>query len=162
MHLCMCTYVLAPLSRPCMPCDSLRHARLHGLNTRSYVCLDPRSEVCIPQDMIHLVKDFLLTVKSYPGNVPKRDRVWLASCRQAVTDHSGLSPAKLRHGRSSAVQKLPNRCLLRSRGRQGKYKCPLLRELLYDWFVDVRASVATRISPKFMLQKARHFADMIV
>jgi hypothetical protein len=73
-----------------------------------------------------------------------------------------LSAAKLRHGRSHAVQRLPNRCLLRARGKQGKYKCPLLREMLYDWFVDVRASVATRISPKFMLQKAKYFADMIV
>jgi len=38
----------------------------------------------------------------------------------------------------------------------------LIREFLWDWFVDIRRSVATTISPKFMLFKAREIAGMIV
>jgi hypothetical protein len=41
-------------------------------------------------------------------------------------------------------------------------KCGILREELYAWFVDIRGSLATTISPKFMLLKARQLADMIV
>jgi hypothetical protein len=41
-------------------------------------------------------------------------------------------------------------------------KCPLLREELFAWFVDIRGSLATRISPRFVLRQARAIADLIV
>ena len=46
---------------------------------------------------------------------------------------------------------------------QGRpFKCPIIRELLWDWFVDVRRSLATKISPKFMIMKARSIADSVL
>jgi hypothetical protein len=33
-------------------------------------------------------------------------------------------------------------------------------ELLWDWFIDMRRSFATTVSPKYVLMKARHFADV--
>jgi len=52
---------------------------------------------------------------------------------------------------------------MRRRILQGApYKTPLIRELLWDWFVDMRASIASNISPKFMLMKARSIADRIL
>ena len=38
----------------------------------------------------------------------------------------------------------------------------MLRDELFAWFVDIRASLATRISPRFVLLKARQIADVIV
>ena len=34
----------------------------------------------------------------------------------------------------------------------------MLREALYEWFVDIKGSVLTCISPHFMLRQARHLA----
>ena len=49
--------------------------------------------------------------------------------------------------------------LLRRSANQGApYKCPLMREFLCDWFVDVRRSVCGRLSPKLVLAKARSLA----
>jgi len=55
-----------------------------------------------------------------------------------------------------AKARTPDSHLRRRRGGQGrKYKCPILRELLYDWFVDMRASVAGILSPHFVMKKAK-------
>ena len=40
--------------------------------------------------------------------------------------------------------------------------CSMLGDELFAWFVDMRASMATRISPRFVLLKARQIADVIV
>jgi hypothetical protein len=105
----------------------------------------------------------LRSYKDVSGNVSKKDAVWLRSCLATASGSSGLSAARLRVGRSAAEQITANRHLRRSRGLQGPpVKCGILREELYAWFVDIRGSLATTISPKFMLLKARQLADMIV
>ena len=51
----------------------------------------------------------------------------------------------------------------RDLGNQGAPdKCPLLYELLWDWFIDYRASVKGRLSPKFVLKKAKQLATRIL
>jgi hypothetical protein len=108
-------------------------------------------------------QSFLLTVRKYDGQVPKRDRMWLSGCIAALKDHCGLSLERVKQARSHASIRTPNRVLIRRRIQQGPpFKCPLLRELLFDWFVDIRRSLATTISPKFVLMKARQLADVIV
>ncbi len=58
-----------------------------------------------------------------------------------------------------AVGRTAGRTLFRRRGNQGApYKCPVLREKLWDWFVDMRRSIASTISPKFVLLKAKSMA----
>jgi hypothetical protein len=106
--------------------------------------------------------------RRYSGKVPKKDKVWLASAARLAQDKNLLSGAlggKSSGGKrpTSALGQVPNRFLLRRRLQQGApYKCPLIRELLWDWFVDMRASVASTISPKFMLMKARELASRIL
>lgn len=115
------------------------------------------------------MQDFLLKLRSYKGLVPKSERVWLRSA-SIMAKISASQAAKLKvktkQGRRTptmACGAIPNRCLLRRRLSQGApYKGAVLRELLWDWFVDIRRSVASTISPKFMLLKARELADRIV
>ena len=38
----------------------------------------------------------------------------------------------------------------------------VLREALYEWFIDMRASVVTCVSPHFMLRQARHMAGVCI
>ena len=102
------------------------------------------------------------------GSVAKKERVWLASAiklaqvdkvcsRSLAVVHSGGKR------QTHASGKTPDRFLQRRRLNQGRaYKCPLIRELLWDWFVDIRRSVSTTISPKFVLLKARSIADLIL
>jgi hypothetical protein len=95
--------------------------------------------------------------------VPKKDNTWLRGCLATAACHSGLSAARLKMGRSNAKRVTSNRHLRRRRGLQGPpVKCGILREELYAWFVDIRGSLATTISPKFVLLKARQLADTIV
>jgi hypothetical protein len=114
------------------------------------------------------VQDFMTTIRAYPGQVPKKDRVWLASCKAlAVVDEQNLRSLAIHScgGRkpTRAVGRTLESSLMRRRQRQGPpYKCPLIRELLWDWFVDIRRSVCTTISPKFVLLKARELADSIL
>ena len=49
--------------------------------------------------------------------------------------------------------------LLRSRGAGANYKAPELREALFDWFVDIRASLACALTPRYVLYKAKELAD---
>ena len=111
-------------------------------------------------------KDFLLTFRDYSGLAPpKKDRVWLARCIVLAKDfdlqmdslalcHSGGKRKTMARGLT------PDKFLTRRRGMCGPgYKCPVVRELLFDWFVDMRASVAVNISPRFVLMKARQMAD---
>jgi hypothetical protein len=103
------------------------------------------------------------TVRPYGGQVPKKDKMWLTGCIAALKEHSGLSRRHVKVAGSSALRRMPTRLLSRRRIQQGPpFKCPLLRELLFDWFVDLRRSLATTISPKFVLLKARQLADDIV
>ena len=38
----------------------------------------------------------------------------------------------------------------------------VLREALYEWFIDIKGSVLTTISPHCMLRRSRHLAGIIL
>ena len=114
-------------------------------------------------------KDFLLTIRKYSGPVPKKDRVWLAEASKLAKEHfsnrSVFWKGLPRGGRrpTCAMGQTHESALVRRRLHQGApYKVPQLRELLWDWFVDTRRSVATTISPRFVLLKARQIADKLL
>ena len=101
-------------------------------------------------------------MKDYSGGSPtKNERVWLRACIVLAKDEQlefDSLAARCRGGQRQTIAKdrTPDRFLLRRRGRQGSpYKCPVVREFLFDWFVDIRASVASNLTPRFVLMKAR-------
>ena len=110
----------------------------------------------------------MLHVRVYRGKVPKKDRVWLASCiaLSKLEEHKMRSLGLRSHGGrkpTNATRQVPQKSLLRQCMRQGApYKCPLIREVLWEWFVDIRRSLCTTISPKFVLCKARQIADDVL
>jgi hypothetical protein len=114
------------------------------------------------------LKDFMLRLRAYSGEVPKKDRVWLSSCiaLSKVEEHHMRSLGLRSHGGrrpTTAAGRVPQKSLVRQRLRQGPpYKCPLIREMLWEWFVDIRRSLCTTISPKFVLCKARLIADKVL
>ena len=117
----------------------------------------------LPDVMSKRVQAFLRVLKGYVGKVPSRDVSWLRYCITTCHSDSGLSAERLRVGRTSASCLLHNRNLRRRRGLQGApVKCSMLGDELFAWFVDMRASMATRISARFVLLKARQIADVIV
>ena len=62
-----------------------------------------------------------------------------------------------------AASRAPKPLLLRTRGQQGPgYKSPQLRDILWDWFADTRASVAGILSPKIVLVKAREIVARLL
>ena len=119
------------------------------------------------------VQDFLCSQWDDDRRVPeKKDRVWLASAAvlavkvEKDSTAAGFAMVGAQKGakRSTmAVCRTPARYLQRRRLTQGApYKCPVLRELVWDWFVDMRRSVATCISPRFMILMARKMASDIL
>ena len=96
--------------------------------------------------------------------VPKKDRVWLSSCISLAEKEDLEADLLARTGSrgrrpTMAKARTPDSFLRRRRGRQGrKFKCPAVRELLYDWFVDLRASVAGILTPHFVISKAKQLA----
>ena len=110
-----------------------------------------------------------MTYRKYSGRPPKADRVWLRDAirlaEEHAADHGKLKGPHSHGGRkpTRAVAATPGRFLTRSRGRQGAgYKCGLIRELLWDWFVDARASIASQLSPKFVIMKGRELAAKVL
>jgi len=113
--------------------------------------------------------EFMRTQRRYSGRVPKRDTQWLARCAELASSDEGGQLAVVPRGACGGRRpplceaRTPSQTLLRRRLRQGPpAKCPILRELLWDWFVDIRASVASRVSPRLMLAKARQLADQVL
>jgi hypothetical protein len=113
----------------------------------------------------------LLTIREYTnGDPPKKDRMWLRSCIDLGKEQEELggslgTSAPMRGGRkpTMAAGRTTDRNLLRCRKSQGRpYKCPVIRECLWDWFVDARRSIASTISPKFMLMKARSISEQVL
>ncbi len=113
----------------------------------------------------------MLTIRRYPNDdPPKTDRSWLRQCIMIaeVRNDLGTIPCGSKHtagGRkpTMAVGRTAGRTLFRRRGNQGApYKCPVLREKLWDWFVDMRRSIASTISPKFVLLKAKSMATEVL
>ena len=101
-------------------------------------------------------------MKDYSGGLPpKNERVWLRACIALAKDEQlefDSLAARCRGGQQQTMAKgrTPDRFLLRRRGRQGSpFKCPVVREFLFDWFVDIRASVASNLTPRFVMMKAR-------
>ncbi len=94
--------------------------------------------------------------------------MWLAAASrlasgEAVQARSLSSTATGLKRHSVASGRVPERLLARRRISQvPPYKCPLMRKVLWDWFVDIVASVASMISPKFMLLKARENANKVL
>ena len=89
-----------------------------------------------------------------------------ASTPSARKTSYGLRPqgaicSKLRYhaGRTMAERRRPNCLLERRRSAGAPPKCPAIREALWHWFVDIRASLCTSISPRCVLMKAREIAE---
>lgn len=83
-----------------------------------------------------------------------------------LADDASLSATALgeRGGRAPGrFIRTPARLLRRRRGGQGRpYKAALVREGLWDWFCDIRRSVAAPLSPKLVLMKAKHLATELL
>ena len=114
------------------------------------------------------LKDYMMVIRHYEGQVPKKDKVWLAGCRDLANATNEARGTLTVHGRgglvpSRAQARTPEEKRLRSRGLQGRgYKSPEIREHLWTWFVDIRRSLATSISPRFVLYKAREIAEQVL
>ncbi len=108
------------------------------------------------KDSKQQLADYLLTIRRYSGMPPKKERVWLARCEnlakhaeacEASIGRAGMPVKTGRRRRTNAAEKVPDRFLLRRRMNQGPpYKCPVIREVLWDWFVDIRRSLAQSLA----------------
>lgn len=112
------------------------------------------------------LRDYLrMRHPEYKQHVPKKVKQWLhrahkewTECRRA---NAGLRACTVR-GRRTRYE-VPNRLLRRQRGTQGRpFLCPVVREVLWDWFVDVRSSVAGIMTSKIVLAKAEEIAAKIL
>lgn len=92
--------------------------------------------------------------------------MFLQECVKAANERKGASPAVAVTGGRGPVRcrslKPLSQMMRVSRHQGAPYKCPLIRESLWDWFVDIRRSICGRLSPKMVLMKARSLADEIM
>ena len=108
--------------------------------------------------------DFLQRVFRYssPKAIPKKDKTWMRRCVELAQREaaSGLEHSKsYKRTGSVAFLRRPDNTLLRSRPFYGRrWKCEDIKLQLWDWFVDIRSSVAASISPKFVLAMAKEIA----
>ena len=108
------------------------------------------------------------TREDYQTGVPKKARKWLSDCVKAWREHlkqNASLGACLPKGRRPVTtqSRVPEALLMRRRGLQGRpHKSPELRDLLWDWFVDVRASVAGILTPKMVMCKAKDLCERIL
>ena len=66
-----------------------------------------------------------------------------------------------RKRKSEADKSTPQYLMSSLRGRKGAHHhAMVLREALYEWFLDKKNSVLTSISPHYMLRQARHMATI--
>ena len=63
---------------------------------------------------------------------------------------------------NAAVKVAPRHLTCRRGARAPAAKCPVLSLALWEWFVDIRSSVLTTMTPKYLLMKARAMADTLV
>jgi len=109
----------------------------------------------------HHLKDYACQKWSYDKDVPKNTKVWLARClklaKQLKADGSLLAFSQ-RLARASGVS--PTKQAYRRTGQQGRpFKAAVLRQALFEYFVSIRASVAARIPPRFLILKAKAMAE---
>ena len=108
---------------------------------------------------------FMLTKRKYPNNkVTRADAQWLRRLLKEFKrdDAEGEPMLKYGKGKLGRGQKtVPANFRSRTGITQGaSLLCPDIDEMLWDWFVDMRRSFATTVSPKYVLNKAKHFASM--
>ena len=66
-----------------------------------------------------------------------------------------------RKRKSEADKNTPQYLMSSLRGRKGaRHHAMILREALYEWFIDIKSACLTSISPHFMLRQARHMATI--
>ena len=113
--------------------------------------------------------EFLQLQNKTEGKIPKHQKVWLREASLMATSDDqtkGRLDSKgmvVREARTFMRCRIAPGQRLRTLGNQGRSdKCPLIYELLWDWFVDYRASVKGRLSPKFVLKKAKQLAEKIL
>ena len=99
----------------------------------------------------------------------KKEKVALARClkqwlsRQAASEGLGACVVANPSGRRKLHDRgVPEHLLLRVRGSGPNYKAPELREALFDWFVDIRASIACVLTPRYVLYKAKELAEQML
>ena len=115
------------------------------------------------------LRDFLMqTFTEYRTFAPKHKRKWVADCvrdwKGHVAENVGLG-ACLPRGRRpcTAAGRRPEHLLMRARGLQGRpFKAPEVRDMLWQWFVDIRASVAGIITPKMIMFKAKELCERVL
>ena len=91
----------------------------------------------------------------------KKHRQWLANCVKLVQAGATLPNARGFGPKSKDTVQAKSR--LRVRGAQGRpLKMPMLNEFVWDWFVDIKASVAARIHPRLVLLKAKSTASALI
>ena len=108
---------------------------------------------------------FMLSIRKYPNNkVTRADAQW---CRRLIKefdrdDAAGAPMPKYGKGKiGRGYTTVPSEFRSRTTRTQGQQLlCADIDELLWDWFVDMRRSFATTVSPKYVLNKAKHFASM--
>jgi hypothetical protein len=112
------------------------------------------------------LRDFLMqTHQEHRHAAPKHKRKWLRDCVKAWEAHLEANMtlgAGMPKGRkaTAAVGRTPEGLLMRRRGLQGRpFKSPEVRDMLWHWFVDIRASVACIITPKMLMYKAKELCE---
>ena len=110
-------------------------------------------------------RDFMLTIRTYKDNkVSRADTQWLRRLIQEFKKEDAAGAfvptwgASLKFGKGTTVPAQFREKTCTTQGRN--ILCPDIDELLWDWFVDMRRSFATTVSPKYVLNKAKHFANM--
>jgi len=110
--------------------------------------------------------DFMRTIRCYKirhglAVVPKADTVWLSRLLQR--HNKPLEARVATTGRRNTriyAKTVPDAYRVRDVGTQGApLKCPMISEMLWDWFLDIRRSFKSTVSPRFMLNKARNIAQ---
>lgn len=107
-----------------------------------------------------------MSIRDYGSSKPpKKDRVWLSSCIELANEADGDLKSLALGARgvkaTSASARTPAALRMRRKGTQGApFKCAVIREALFDWFVDIRTSVATNITPRLVLMKAKELGEI--
>ena len=101
------------------------------------------------------------------GVVPKKDKVLLARSikeaqKQGETGYNQAAGGRRGVKRTMASAKRPDALRIRATLQNQARKGGPLDEMLWDWFVDMRGSIAYNLPPKYFMKQAVLFADMIV
>ena len=100
----------------------------------------------------HPQVDFLRSYRQYPKNMPSNaDRCWLRRLLKATRLDAAASALETKTGYGVKGKKfgVRNEHRRKSVGLQGRpLMCPSVDEMTWDWFVDMRASFASTVSPR--------------